>query len=72
MKQKIRLNEQVGTSLKAVWDCVILSQASRGISDATIRNYRKLSARQSAAVSELVLKKQEEVFGICEKGSRLL
>lgn len=34
--------------------------------------YRRLYAKQSAVVSELVLKKRDEIFEICEKGSKLL
>ena len=39
MKQKINMNEQVGTSLKAVYESFIISQTSKGVSDATIKNY---------------------------------
>ncbi len=34
--------------------------------------YRRLYAKHSAAASALILKKQDEIFEICEKGSKLL
>ena len=33
------MNEQVGTSLKTVCESFIISQASKGVSEATIKNY---------------------------------
>ena len=39
MKRKIHMNEHSGTSLKEVWESFIISQTSRGVSEATIRNY---------------------------------
>ncbi len=34
--------------------------------------HKRLYARQAAAASELILKKRDEIFEICEKGSKLL
>ena len=39
MKRKISMIEQSGTSLKDVWESFIISQTSRGVSPATIKNY---------------------------------
>ena len=39
MKQKINISTHLSTSLKAVYESFIISQTSRGISDATITNY---------------------------------
>ena len=39
MRQKINISTHLYTSLKAVYESFIISQTSRGISDATITNY---------------------------------
>ena len=39
MKRKIDMNEHLGTSLKTVYETFIISQASKGVSEATIKNY---------------------------------
>ena len=39
MRQKINISTHLSTSLKAVYESFIISQTSRGISDATITNY---------------------------------
>ena len=39
MKQKINISTHLSTSLEAVYKSFIISQTSRGISDATITNY---------------------------------
>jgi len=39
LKRKIHMNEHSGTSLKEVWESFIISQTSRGVSEATIKNY---------------------------------
>lgn len=39
MKSKISISTHLSTSLKAVYESFIISQTSRGISDATITNY---------------------------------
>ena len=39
LKQKINISTHLSTSLKAVYESFIISQTSRGISDATITNY---------------------------------
>ena len=39
MKRKISMNEHFNTSLKEVWESFVISQTSRGVSPATIRNY---------------------------------
>ena len=39
LKRKINMIEQSGTSLKDAWESFIISQTSRGVSSATIKNY---------------------------------
>ena len=39
MKRKIDMRDQVGTSLKTVYETFIISQSSKGVSEATIKNY---------------------------------
>ena len=44
MKQKINGNEQIGASLKMVWESFIVSQASKGVSDVTTLQHTKRKA----------------------------
>lgn len=39
MKQKIKLNEQLDTSIKSAWERFIISQTAKGVSSSTIKNY---------------------------------
>ncbi len=39
MKRKITMNEQLDTTLESAWEIFITSQTSKGVSNATIRNY---------------------------------
>ncbi len=39
MKRKITMNEQLETTLESAWEIFVISQTSKGVSNATIRNY---------------------------------
>lgn len=39
MSKKLSLTNTSGTSLKAVWECFIISKTSKCVSDATLSNY---------------------------------
>ena len=39
MSKKLNMLDTSGTSLKAVWECFIISKTSKCVSDATLSNY---------------------------------
>ncbi len=55
-----------------IWLCVLFGIPAFVLWALAPLLYKKMAAKRTAAVNELIAKKYEEIYEICEKGSKLL
>lgn len=62
----------VTASTPVIWLCIILAVPAFGLWALAPILYPRLVAKRSAVVNELIEKKYDEIYKICEKGNALL